>query len=469
MRSGWIICSYLIIQSLAISAFAQVYSPPMSAGIDAPELAERGSLNVGVKSLELVNPQQVDVITMLSQGKIGALTDRKLALQLWYPASENSDKKEFAQYPAKFSPNIAQDKKKNLAYSIQGYAIRDAQPVSQGAFPLVILSHGFNGDFSMMSYLGENLASKGYLVAAIDHYDFDASLELPQQLWFASALMNRAKDQAFVISRLPQWLKKNSPRLSAIVDPNSVGLIGYSMGGFGMMSILGAGLDPNSQTYKLIPGNMLAFLLDEEEKIKKFQNDKVKVAIAMAPWGAQKPFRSWSAQTLRKVKTPLLFIAGDRDDISQFEDGVKWLYDQMTASSRYLLVYQNARHNIGGNPAPEEAKDNYRLMEFFNEPVWRKERIVDINKHFVTAFLDWHLKGQKEKQAYFDVEHRLADEGTWPVALPEKEARFSGGREDASNTYWKGFKRRTALGLELHYKPSAANNLPSKSESQVRR
>lgn len=468
--SRWVIgFCYCYLGIVSITLINAVNAKDIGAEVDAPELSARGNYAVGVKVFELVNPKQIDVLKLGAMQSEVPLTDRKLAIQLWYPASEKGVKQEASYYPAKFSPSIAGDKAKQLNYRVPGYAISDAQPFVEGKFPLVVISHGFNGDLSMMSYLAENLASKGYVVAAIDHYDFDASLQIPQQLWFASALMNRAQDQAFVIDNLPTWLKQNQIKLSSIVDHESVALIGYSMGGFGMMSLLGAGLDENSQTYQLIPNKMLSFLLDKNEQLQSLRREKIKVAIGMAPWGAQKPFRSWSPEALAKVDTPLLLIAGDRDDISQYEDGVKWLFDRLSQSDRYLLVYQNARHNIGGNPAPAEAADNYRLMEFFNEPVWRKERIVDINKHFVTAFLDWHLKGEQSKQAYFKVEHPKAEEGVWPVALTDKTIRYSGGSEDDSNSYWKGFLRRTALGLELYHQMPSKTSLPMEKSEQVGR
>ena len=38
-----------------------------------------------------------------------------------------------------------------------------------GPFPLVVISHGYPGNRYLMSHLGENLASKGYVTVSIDH------------------------------------------------------------------------------------------------------------------------------------------------------------------------------------------------------------------------------------------------------------------------------------------------------------
>jgi hypothetical protein len=55
---------------------------------------------------------------------------------------------------------------------LTGRAVRDAPPhASDAPYPLVIVSHGYPGNRFLLSHLSENLASKGYVVAAIDHTD----------------------------------------------------------------------------------------------------------------------------------------------------------------------------------------------------------------------------------------------------------------------------------------------------------
>ncbi len=56
-------------------------------------------------------------------------------------------------------------------FLVPGKALRDAPPAAGERFPLVIVSHGYPGSRTFLTYLTENLASKGYVVAAIDHTD----------------------------------------------------------------------------------------------------------------------------------------------------------------------------------------------------------------------------------------------------------------------------------------------------------
>ena len=56
---------------------------------DAPELAAYGPLDVGVRPLELVSPNQVDVLAFDPDGAAGAplpTYDRPLTVQVWYPS-----------------------------------------------------------------------------------------------------------------------------------------------------------------------------------------------------------------------------------------------------------------------------------------------------------------------------------------------------------------------------------------------
>ena len=54
---------------------------------DAPKLAQLGGHPVGVKTLELVNPAQLDVLAAMAGQP--ALVDRKLVVELWYPAAQS--------------------------------------------------------------------------------------------------------------------------------------------------------------------------------------------------------------------------------------------------------------------------------------------------------------------------------------------------------------------------------------------
>ena len=52
---------------------------------DAPELAQYGKFNVGVKTLTMTNPKQLDIIKAKA-GEPIPVYDRPLTVEVWYPA-----------------------------------------------------------------------------------------------------------------------------------------------------------------------------------------------------------------------------------------------------------------------------------------------------------------------------------------------------------------------------------------------
>jgi hypothetical protein len=116
------------------------------------------------------------------------------------------------------------------------------------------------------------------------------------------------------------------------------------------------------------------------------------------------------------------------------------------------LVYENARHNTGGNPAPPGVPLDYGMMQSFDEPVWRKDRITAINQHFITAFLDLYLKGDGSRKAYLQVPVPQSNNGQWKAPNGARDdGTFSTGRDADGSPFWPGFQRRWALGLELYH------------------
>ncbi len=429
--------------ALTVAAYGQP-TPPSVPDVDAPELAARGKYSVGVRTVEITIPGAPDILHFDSATGKAPLYDRPLTLEIWYPATIPSGQAESVYWDSPV-PNAPAGKTFRLA----GKALRDAPPVRGAAFPLVIVSHGYPGSRTFMSYLSENLASKGYVVAAIDHTD---------SVWgavrgFPSTLLNRSNDQLSTIEILSERAKQPGDFLNGVVDSSRVAVIGYSMGGYGALATAGAPYSKSSAMVQAVPGGYFEPWTEGSAAFAARDRSMIKAVVAIAPWGNQPPYNGWDASGLAGIRIPALFVVGDQDDVSVYGEGVKKAFEGAVNSERWMLVYQNARHNVGGNPAPPEAMGDFATRAFFDEPVWRKERICEINQHFVTAFLDLWLKGKTESRAYLDVAGNSND-GKW-AAGPGAAAAFSSGVDSAGNRYWKGFQRRWALGLEMHHTAAA--------------
>lgn len=407
--------------------------------VDAPELAARGPYAVGVRTLHIVNPAQVDILKFDKATGKAPVYDRPLTLEIWYPAVIPEGARERSDY------DVAMPRGPGT-FHLAGKSLRDAPPAAGKQFPLVVVSHGYPGSRLFMSYLGENLASKGYVAAAIDHTDS----VFGDVKAFQSTLLNRSNDQLFTIRALDDLSRQPDNFLHGVVDATRAAIVGYSMGGYGVLASAGAAYSTKAAAAQAVPGGYFDELTEGNAKFEARRPASLKAIVAIAPWGAQPPYNSWDAAGLADIRIPSLFIAGDKDDVSDFGNGIRPAFEGAVNSERCLLVYENAHHNTGGNPAPPEAMANFTTLQFFDEPVWRKDRITAINQHFITAFLDLYLKGDESRRAYLHPAVEKSNDGQWPVRQGESTgAAFSDGAAAAGRTVWKGFQRRWDLGLEM--------------------
>jgi pimeloyl-ACP methyl ester carboxylesterase len=419
---------------------------------DGPQLSRPGAYPVGVQTLTLTHADQPDLLgSDLAKGVI-ARSDRVLPVTVWYPATKPAAGAPAVRYTQPGATPAAP-----AVFYKTGTAQADAKPVRGQHFPLVILSHGYRNWATSFSDLAENLASKGYVVASIEHRDLEPSTLPMPQLSFASVLITRVADQRFVIAELAGQADKGP--LKDVYDPEQVALIGYSMGGFGALTTMGAGLDAEGALYKLVPFDLLKPFTTLDPGFASGVPKGVKAMVAFAPWGGSPPLRAWSGGSLAGVTTPSLFIVGDQDDVSGYDQGVAWLYAGLTGADRHLLVYENARHNVALDGATEAEAGRFQALERHEEPVWRRDRILAINRHFITAFLDAQLKNDKAHGALLNVPTPRASDGVWPLAPGASAAdRFAGPDDGATANYWPGFQRRWALGLRLRHDPPGAPN-----------
>lgn len=442
----------MVVAAAPVAANQQPFSVPPS---DAPELAPLGAYAVGVRTLTLTNPDQADIPKMVKTLGLAGKSDRVLTVEVWYPAAASATTTEKAIYKSSFSRG--KDPVKKIEFNYPGIATREAPPLTLAAggarFPLVIVSHGFAGWGTFMSYLTENLASKGYVVAAIDHADAPFTDGTSFALSFGSTLVHRSRDQQFVLSHLTTLAKNEIDALGRLIDAQVVGVIGYSMGGYGALATAGAGYDAASPTFKQIPSAIMAPVTEGNAQFNEAaaaRTKAIKALVLIAPWGMQPANRAWTAKSLKAVQAPTMLVVGDQDDVVEYEQGVKHLLQTMTTTSRHMLVYQNARHNTGGNPPTPEAQEAFSSREYYDEPVWRKDRLNAINQHFITAFLDLNLKGIVDRASYLDTPTIKANDAKWPAAFGQvPSGALATGTADTEK-YWRGFQRRWAIGLEMH-------------------
>lgn len=416
LRTSFLLCcSCLVFNVSAADKAQQLYTSQPDV---TPELGKRGSYSVGVRTIQATNLQQ------LSAKDYQSLEDRTLTLEVWYPAiTKDTDTQ--ATYE-----NVTRTHK---TFSLQGHSVRDAKVNQEKSYPLVVLSHGYTGYRTIMFYLGEHLASHGYVVVGIDHTDSttgEVDFENAPFSGFPSTLINRARDQQFVLD----YFTSAKSDLANVMDTDHASVIGYSMGGYGAVNTVGGCYNFNQQGLQAFgfpepAAKALVPVFNICNAGQKQVDSRWKAMVAYAPWGQEQNLHKSDA-----IQVPSLYVVGSLDDVSGYENGVKKLFEQSAAKDSFMLVYENARHNVAPHPAPEIAYASDADLGHYYEPTWSSETLNRINQHMTLAFLDCYVKQQAASCEY----------------LPKRESATQSKNAEGNLTEpWPGFANRWGVGMKF--------------------
>ncbi|MFF8961026.1 alpha/beta hydrolase family protein [Streptomyces sp. NPDC014894] len=218
---------------------------PAAAAVPADTLQlprPTGPYAVGRSTKHLVDRSRTDPWTPTADG-------RELMVTLHYPAARAGDGRtarystvEEAALLAKGQGIEALVPAERLS-ATRTHGLVGARP-AKGKHPLVILSPGFTVSRYTQTNLAEDLASRGYVVASLDHAYESYGISLPggrtltcaacpvlESDWTKGSVVTatRAADVSYVLDRLtgknPVW------RHAGVIDGKRVGMAGHSIGG----------------------------------------------------------------------------------------------------------------------------------------------------------------------------------------------------------------------------------------------
>ena len=365
----------------------------------APEFAQFGKLDIGVRTIEVSSPDAVDVLSTPRGGET-AVYERRLTVEVWYPADLAGGEPGGTYEAITRNPQITA--------TLRGRASRNADAlVGAGPYPLIIISHGYPGNRYLLSHTGENLASKGYIVASIDHKE--STYEDQQSI--ASTLYNRPIDQRTVLNSMAALSEDIESPFYSLVDSENTGIIGYSMGGYGLVNNLGGGFSEQSVNGFISPPNALLEIHSTSNPNFRDRLDvRVKAGLLVAPWGMNAGF--WTDTDLAGITVPSFYIAGDQDTVAGYDNGTKKIYEGAINSERYLLTYLGAGHNAGAPislPMELDNDENAEPATHYRDDNWDNVEMNNIMDHFATIWFDKHLKGVERVEALNSVPENYQD------------------------------------------------------------
>jgi predicted dienelactone hydrolase len=200
-----------------------------------------GSNDVGTRDVYLLDTRRADPYVANS-------AMRELRVRFWYPAAEGTS----CVRAAYLSPQVRSYVSTLLGVTfpeVSTHSCRDA-PMSSGPHPVVVLTHGFTGTSTDYTFIAEDLASRGYVVASVDHTHEATAVEFPDgrveksvlgshltndwhsdagTLGFAVAV--RLADLRFVLDELERLNARRDSHFAGRLDLSRIALAGHSLGG----------------------------------------------------------------------------------------------------------------------------------------------------------------------------------------------------------------------------------------------
>ncbi len=236
-----------------------------------------------------------------------------IAVTIWYPAADGATTAQIDIGPP------------GRALLVGGQFAVDAAPRA-GAYPVILLSHGFGGSAEDLSWLAGGLAAHGFVVIGVDHPGNNA---MDRTLVGGTAWWERPRDLIAVARAMAA-----DPVLGPHLDMNRVGAAGFSMGGMTALALGGARIDPGhfddfcatgprDEVCGAAPETPDAPRVTQREGVRLLGLDAaaaragentafpgLRAILAIAP-----PVQMLAPDSLGRIAVPTVLVIGDRDPL----------------------------------------------------------------------------------------------------------------------------------------------------------
>ncbi len=346
---------------------------------------------------------------------------RRMRVLTWYPAAPTCT-----------------DRGHLYESGVRGAARPDAQPDrSDAPYPLIVFSQGLMSAADGSVFYTENLASHGFVVMSVDHRDAndrrlpfrDGGWKYPLRFFprMLGALLNRNssdtvlilntrhfRETEFGLNYRPREVSlalefagsltgKPGSTLEGMIDLDSVGMTGHSLGGF--ISLLLGGMT-------LVPGGPNIAMLDTYEgcladvdacrsRFAKalgdpagLRDDRIKAVLAMAP----PIFHGDIATNASAIRTPLMFLVGDSARWEATLDKIVTVYAN-ARGPRHLVLIRDTDHFVIWDHLMSIPLGRYIPLPLFRARFFEKAQVY---KDYSAAFFNLYLKGKKDEGGILD-------------------------------------------------------------------
>ncbi len=225
-------------------------------------------------------------------------------------------------------------------------AVRDCD-IAEGKYPLVVISHGFEGTYLSHRDTATALADAGFLVVAINHPG-DSALDMTRA-GEVSALTERPSDVIRVLDHLlDDWKDRR------FIDADKIGVFGFSRGGYTALLLAGAVADWKNATLPCPEGQATVCAGMKEDGVGMqgaLRDTKVKAVSVADPLNAFP-----DADDLRAITIPVQLWRSERGGDGVTPEDIAALRDNLPTKPEFHTV-DGAGHFSFVAPCPAEMAD----------------------------------------------------------------------------------------------------------------
>jgi predicted dienelactone hydrolase len=219
--------------------------------------------------------------------------------------------------------------------------------------PLLVISHGLGEDKSSFAYLAEHLASHGFAIALPEHPGSNAA---QIQNWLSGKVKDAAEPTEFIDRPLDikllldelQQRSKTDEALNGRLDPENVGVIGHSLGGYTALALAGAPLDFRSlqvACQNVTETLNLSLLLQcpalqLKPSTVDFRDDRVKAIFTMNGLGSG----ILGQASMEQIQIPVLMMSSVGDTVAPALLEQIWPFTWLKTPAKYLTLIDQATH-----------------------------------------------------------------------------------------------------------------------------